>query len=391
MAEGCLMTESPFAVRSASPATLGRALAAMGRDRPVVFDDLMAAPLVLRHKDVSAALRNSTVFSTAFYGTPPMETMMIAHNGPEHMRQRRIHNRFFSPVASARYTDRVRAVAEGAVSRLRGRTRADLVDDMIARYPMAVFVDLLGIPDDFGDRGLALVRAIVTWLGSPMNEELAEPGRSAFSELRAHTETLVDPADPGDNLLGDVVRAHLAEGGFSADECVMAVISLLLGGFETTIQMLSGTLASLLLNGRALSAVRADHDLIDGAIEEAFRWANPSAGLYRLVTEDTELAGVTFTQGSMVYLCIAGAHYDETVHHDPDTFDLDRGASHLGFGLGPHYCAGAPLARIEVRAAIETLLDEFPDLRLDPGDPPVFHYGARGFVQHGTEKLSVLL
>ncbi len=385
------MTESPFAVRSTSPTTLGSALSALGRDRPVAFDELMAAPLVLRHKDVSAALRNSTVFSTAFYGAPPMESMMIAHNGPEHVRQRRIHNRFFNPVASARYTDRVRATARRAVSRLHGRTRADLIADMIARYPMAVFVDLLGIRDDLGDQGLAWVRAIVTWLGSPMNEELADPGRRAFSELRAYTEALVDPADPGDNLLGDVVRAHLAEGGFSVDECVMAVISLLLGGFETTIQMLSGTLASLLLNRRALAAVCADHDKIDSAIEEAFRWANPSAGLYRLVTEDTELADTTFTKGSMVYLCIAGAHFDETVHRDPHVLDLDRGASHLGFGLGPHYCAGAPLARIEVRVAVETLLEEFPDLRLDPDDPPVFHYGARGFVQHGTEKLSVLL
>jgi len=385
------MPESPFAVRSASPATLGRTLAAMGRDRPVVFDDLMAAPLVLRHKDVSAALRNGTVFSTAFYGTPPMETMMIAHNGPEHLRQRRIHNRFFSPVASARYTDRVQVVAEKAVARLRGRTGADLVADMIARYPMAVFVDLLGIPDDLGDQGLAWVRAIVAWLGSPMNEDLAEPGRQAFAQLRDHTETLVDPEQPGDNLLGDVVRAHLAEGGFSADECVMAVIALLLGGFETTIQMLSGTLASLLLNPAALAAVRADHARVDGAIDEAFRWANPSAGLYRLVTEDTELAGTTFVRGSMVYLCIAAAHFDATMHADPDTFDLDRGASHLGFGLGPHYCAGAPLARIEVRAAVETLLDTFPNLRLDPAAPPDFRYGARGFVQHGTEALNVLL
>lgn len=385
------MTTSPFAVRSESPTTLGRTLATMGLDAPVVFDDLMAAPLVLRHRDVSAALRNGRVFSTAFYGTPPMESMMIAHNGPGHLRQRRIHNRFFSPAASARYTDRVDAVAEKAVANLRGRTGADLVADMLARYPMAVFVDLLGIPDDLGDQGLAWVRAIVAWLGSPMNEELAEPGRQAFAALRAYTETLVDPAHPGDNLLGDVVRAHLAEGGFSAEECVMAVISLLLGGFETTIQMLSGTLASLLLNPAALAAVRADHTRIDGAVDEAFRWANPSAGLYRLVTEDTELAGTTFSQGSMVYLCIAGAHFDPAVHRDPETFDLDRGASHLGFGLGPHYCAGAPLARIEVHAAVAALLDTFPDLRLDPAAPPVFHYGARGFVQHGTETLNVLL
>jgi cytochrome P450 len=79
------------------------------------------------------------------------------------------------------------------------------------------------------------------------------------------------------------------------------------------------------------------------------------------------------------------------VHRDPDVFDLDRRAAHLGFGLGPHYCAGAPLARIEVRSAVAALLDVFPNLRLDPANPPAFHYGARGFVQHGTEELHVLM
>jgi cytochrome P450 len=383
--------ESPFAVRSASPTTLGSSLAAMGQERPAVFDELMAAPVVLRHNDVSAALRNASVFSTAFYGAPPMETAMIAQNGPEHMRQRRIYNRFFSPVASARYTDRVRAVAEKAVATLAGRTGADLVADLIAHYPMTVFLDLLGVPDELGDRGLAWVRAIVHMLGSPMNPELVEPGQRAYHELRAYTDTLVDQDNPGDNLLGDVVRAHLEEGGFSVDAVTMAVISLLLGGFETTIQMLSGTLVSLLLNPAALATVRADHDRAADAIDEAFRWANPSAGLYRLVLEDTSLAGLDLAKGSMVYLCIASAHYDAAVHRDPDVFDLDRHAAHLGFGLGPHFCAGAPLARIEVRAAVAALLDTFPNLRLDPANPPVFHYGARGFVQHGTETLHVLM
>jgi cytochrome P450 len=383
--------ESPFAARFASPAMLGRTLGAMGQDRPVVFDELMAAPLVLRHKDVSVALRDGRTFSTAFYGVPPMEETMIALNGPEHMRQRRIHNRFFNPVASARYTDRVAVVAEKAVAALAGRTEAELVEDLIAHYPMTVFLDLLGIPDELGDQGLVWVRAVVAMLGSPMNAELAEPGQRAYRELSAYVDTLIDPDAPGDNLLGEVVRAYVDEGEFSVEACSMAAVTLLLGGFETTIQMLSGTLASLLLNPSALAEVRADHARIDDAIEEAFRWASPSAGLYRLVTEDTSIAGTDLAAGSMVYLCIAAAHYDASVYPDPSSFDLDRRAAHLGFGLGPHYCAGAPLARIEVRAAVAALLTAFPSLRLDSSRPPAFHYGARGFVQHGTEALSVLL
>src|SRR5262245_53908980 len=110
--------DSPFAVRSASPSALGRTLAAVGQDQPVVYDELMAAPVVLRHKDVSAALRNASVFNTAFYGTPPMETAMIAQNGVEHTRLRRVQNRFFNPTASARYTEQVEAVATRTVGAL---------------------------------------------------------------------------------------------------------------------------------------------------------------------------------------------------------------------------------------------------------------------------------
>src|SRR4051794_4345700 len=105
-------TESAFGVRSASPATLGGTLAAIGRSRPVVFDGLMGAPLVLRHHDVSAALRNPATFGTQFYGMGPMSDSMIAHDGPEHARRRRIHNRFFGPAASAHYARIVEPIAK---------------------------------------------------------------------------------------------------------------------------------------------------------------------------------------------------------------------------------------------------------------------------------------
>lgn len=385
--------DSAFLVSSESPTTIGRTLAAMGRAEPVVYDELMAAPLVLRHRDVSRALRDSTTFSTEFYGVGPLATAMIAHNGPEHTRQRRIYNRFFSPAASARYAARVTPIADAVFGALAGRERVELVGEAMVGYPMRVFLDLLGVPDELGGQGLDWVRAIVTWMGSPMTAELVEPGETAFAELNEYTSTLIEGerANPADNLLGEIIRAHLDEDAFSVEECSTAVVSLLLGGFETTIQMLSATIASLLLNQDALAAVRADRSLLDGALDEAFRWANPSAGLYRLVRRDVEIAGTPIEAGGLVYLCIAGAHYDADTHTDPERFDLARGANHLGFGLGPHYCLGAPLAKIEVRAAVSALLDACPGLRLDPDRPPSFRYGARGFVQHGTDALHVLL
>lgn len=154
---------------------------------------------------------------------------------------------------------------------------------------------------------------------------------------------------------------------------------------------LSGTIASLLCNPGALADVAADRSLCEAAIDEAFRWASPTAGLYRLVLRDVEIAGTPVAAGDMVYLCVAAAHHDEDVYERPAEFDLGRTSGNLGFGLGPHYCAGAPLAKIEAHAALNAMLDRFPHLCLSPGEPLSFHYGARGFVQHGTEALPVLL
>ncbi|MEV0460457.1 cytochrome P450 [Catellatospora methionotrophica] len=385
--------ESAFARRSSSPAALGRTLAAVGERAPIVFDELMNAPLVLRHRDVSAALRDTATFSTRFYGMGPMSAAMIALDGPPHQRLRRAHNRFFSAAASAKYAQAIAPIAARVFGGLPADAEVELVEQGIARYPMEVFLTLLGIPDDLGDQGLTWVREIITWLGSPMDASVAAPGQQAFAQLSEYTATLVRQArvDRSDNMLGEIIRAFEAEDAYSLEDVTTAVVSLLLGGFETTIQMMSATVSALLLNPDALARVRADTSLTEAAIEEAFRWANPTAGLYRLVTRDVELAGTPLAAGSMVYVCIAAAHFDAQVYPEPEAFRLDRrGGAHLGFGLGPHYCVGAPLARIEVSAAVTALLDACPRLRLNPAAPLSFRYGARGFVQHGTEALPVL-
>jgi cytochrome P450 len=386
-------TESAFGVRSGSPATLGGTLAAIGRERPVVFDELMGAPLVLRHHDVSVGLRNTTTFGTQFYGMGPMSDSMIAQDGAEHARRRRIHNRFFGPAATAHYARVVEPVAQLTFGGIAGRGGpVELVGEVIAEYPMQVFMGLLGVPDDLGAQGLQWVRAIMAWLAAPMDATLAGPGTTAFAELHAYTTGLVEAARarPGDNLLGQIIQAHVDEGGYTPEAVTVAVIGLLLGGFETTVQLLAATVAALLLHPDALRRVREDPSLMSAAFDEALRWAAPTAGLYRLVKHDTVIAGTPVAAGGMVYLAIAAAHFDEAVYPDPHEFRIDRAGTHLGFGAGPHYCVGAPLARLEARAALSALLGACPRLRLDPSAELSFHYSARGFPQHGTEALWVL-
>ncbi|WP_027345776.1 cytochrome P450 [Hamadaea tsunoensis] len=384
--------DSPFANSSPSPAGFGSALALLGRQQPVVFDEAMGAPLVLRYRDVAAALRDTATFSTRFYGMGPMAGVMISQDGEEHSRQRRIHNRFFSASASRRYAEMVRPLAERTFRPLAGRPGAELMSEAIAYYPMTVFLNLLGVPDDLGHQGLIWVREVMAWLASPMNPEFAEPGGRAFQEMSDYITGLVERerVTPGDNLLGEIIKAHLDEGGYTPEAVTVAVVGLLLGGFETTIQLLAGTLVSLLLHDEAMRRVRADPSTMDAAFDEALRWASPTAGLYRLVLRDTEIAGTPIAAGGMVYLAIAAAHFDADAFAEPESFIMGRRGTHLGFGIGAHYCVGAPLARIEARAALSVLLDACPGLRLDPDRPLAFRYGARGFVQHGTDTLPVL-
>src|SRR5689334_17549443 len=115
--------DSVFRLRSDSPAAFGSRLAALGREHPIIFDEFMGAPLVLRHGGVAAALRDTATFSTRPYGMGPMSSAMIAHDGVEHRRQRRIHNHFFSARASARYAEIVAPIAERVFGALAVRSK----------------------------------------------------------------------------------------------------------------------------------------------------------------------------------------------------------------------------------------------------------------------------
>ena len=142
---------------------------------------------------------------------------------------------------------------------------------------------------------------------------------------------------------------------------------LLPAGVETTYRSLGNLLFGLLTNQDQLDAVRADRSLIPQAIEEAVRWDAPLLNITRVATRDTELAGVPIPQGSSVMPMLGSANRQEDRYPDPDRFDIFRQAKvPISWGHGVHVCLGMHLARLEMRTAINLLLDRLPNLRLDP-------------------------
>lgn len=173
-------------------------------------------------------------------------------------------------------------------------------------------------------------------------------------------------ADPRDDLITALVQAEEAGDRLSHDELLAMVFILLVAGHETTVNLIAGGVLALLQHPAELDRMRADPALLRPAIEELARFVSPvELATERYAREDLEIAGVAIRRGEMVLGVIGSANRDETHFAAPDTLDLARDPNpHLAFGLGAHYCLGAPLARLEASIAIPMLLDRAPDLRL---------------------------
>ena len=332
------------------------------------------ATLVARYADVRHVLGDAETFSNSMaFRTLPGDTRspeeidqaragnLLGFDPPDHTRLRRMLTSEFTVRRMSRLEPRIVEIVDQHLDALEGAgAPTDLVPSFALPIPSLVICELLGVP--YADRDAFQRRtARQLDLSRPVDERIAlqQEGRAYMDGLVARAK-----ADPGEDMLGMLVREHGAE--MSDDELAGVASLLLIAGHETTSNMLGlGTLA-LLRHPDQLALVRDDPTLVDAAVEELLRWLSiVHTGVARTTVTDVEIAGQAIPAGELVLCALPAANRDPSFLDDPDTLDVTRGAmGHLAFGHGVHHCLGAPLARMEMRIAFPALLRRFPDLAL---------------------------
>src|SRR5512134_379646 len=345
--------------------------------------------MVYRYDEIAQVLRDNETFSSsiiiAFFGDSLGKHVMLGMDEPEHRRYRSLVSAAFSKQAlAARQDVLVERVANDLIDRFAERGRADLVREFNFPYPTQIIAGLLGLPrEDFPN----FQRWSISLLSIIVNRERAIAASAALRDYFAPI-LAARRADPRDDLISRLAQAEI-DGERLTDEEIFCFLRLLLpAGVETTYRSLGNLLFGLLSNPEQLDAVRRDRSLIPQAIEEAVRWEAPLLVITRLATRDTQLAGVPIPAGSTVMPLLGAANRDETRYPDPDRFDIFREREqHISWGDGVHLCLGMHLARLEMRVALERMLDRLPGLRLDPDgkDPHI-----RGQVFRSPTSLPVL-
>jgi len=258
------------------------------------------------------------------------------------------------------------------------------VKDFTFDYPSQIIAGLLGLPEQDYPQFQRWSISLLSWLMNP------ERGLAASAALCDYFAPILEArrAEPKDDLISALAEAEI-DGQQLENEEIYSFLRLLLpAGVETTYRSLGSLLFALLSEPAQLDAIRADRSLLPQAIEEGVRWESPLLTITRVATRDTELGGVQIPAGATVMPMLGSANRQDDRYPDPDKFDIFRQAkANLGWGHGVHVCLGMHLARLEMRTAINLLLDRLPNLRMDPdGDDPHI----RGQVFRSPTSLPVL-
>lgn len=341
---------------------------------------------LLEDPRISSEARNLAPGTSTLLGDDeedaPLPPTFIRRDPPEHDRLRRLVMRPFGPPHSPRRVHEMRGELAGIVADLidglADRQEFDVVEDFAYPFPVTVICRLLGVPRDDEPQFRGLVEAVVAGLspageaGDPAGQRRAVQ-RARF-ELGQYLGELIERhrRDPGDDMLSVLATDQGPEGRLSPVELISNAILLLIAGHETTVNLITNGMLTLLRNPDAYKMLREAPEMAADTVEELLRFEPPVQILpQRTVVADVEIGDVVIPKGAPVWLLLASGNRDPRRFGEPDRFDpARRDNQHLGFGFGVHSCFGAPLARLEAQLALTELTRRLrqPSLVADP--PP---------------------
>jgi cytochrome P450 family 142 subfamily A polypeptide 1 len=341
----------------------------MRREAPVYWDEQAEVWGIARYEDVLAIEKDPGIYSSRRGPRPQMEPFpsMISMDDPEHRLRRSLVNRGFTPRRVAELDEYVRTLCRRIVDDVCETGTCDFVWDVAARLPLLVIAHLLGFDEALHDDLLRWSDDMLRATNPTAPAEEMEAGLHAALEFRELQLQVIERhrADPRPGLITTLCQAEVEGERLDDESIVQETLLLLLGGDETTRHVLTGGMVALLENPDERTALAADAEILSQAVEELLRWVSPVKNMARTLTADVELHGQMLQQGDQVLLFYPSANRDESVFQTPDVLHLRREPNpHLAFGFGTHFCLGASLARLELRAMLPEVLRRMPDLEL---------------------------
>ncbi|MGE0539984.1 MAG: cytochrome P450 [Dehalococcoidia bacterium] len=353
---------------------------------------------VTRYEDCISILRDPATFSSdgLTYG-PRMFTEMIPPEArpqrsmltldpPDHTRLRSMVNRAFTPRMVAQLEPRMRQVTDELLGSVIESGRIDVIEDIATPLPVIMIAEILGVPPedraDFKQWSDALVAGLGNGLAGMQVVAGAQGARDEFIKYFTHIFEL-RRTEPRGDLVSNLLKLE-AEGDRLTPEEVMAMcILLLVAGNETTTNLIGNAMLALTELPDVRDRLAAGDSLVPSAVEEALRYYPPVQATIRFPRQDVEIRGQQIGAGQPVVVWLASANRDEEVFPDAETFDIAREDNrHISFGLGVHFCLGAPLARLEAKVALEAMLHRLPNFRRAdaaelPRIPSFIFYGVK--------------
>jgi cytochrome P450 len=298
---------------------------------------------------------------------------LLTADAPVHTRNRKLVNLAFSAPRVNAIEQDMRAKSIELIERFADAGECEFVRDFAVPLPVAMIAQQIGLDNDpaqVKEWSDAAVDRFSQMVGRERQLECAR----LFVEYQKYLKTKIDErrAHGGDDLLADLAAAKVEGETPLTDPEIMSIMQqFMVAGNETTTSVLAGGLLQLIRNPEQMALARAaaggrDPKTIQNLVEEALRYETPSAGMWRIVTADTELGGHKFAKGSVVQLRYAAANRDPAKYPHPDKFDITRAnaRTHLAFGKGPHMCVGNMLSRKEMYVAFDELLERLTDFEV---------------------------
>ena len=335
--------------------------------------------LFTRYQDVVTLFKEAHTTKDATRFTPPEQVTPFDHNmlgkdPPDHSRLRSLANQAFTPNRVKELEPRIEHIADKLISQVHPHGGMEFMADFALPLPVIVIAELLGVPPDERETFHAWSNHMVTAIDAVNTTEAkAKQSQAAAIALAGYFADLVRRRrqQPKDDLISALTLARDAEDRLTEDELLAMCMLLLIAGHETTVNLLGNGLLTLLGHPDQRAQLKSRPELMPSAVEEILRFESPvQRATFRATTEAFAIGGTTIDQGQPVSAVIGAANRDPDQFPQPDTFDITRQPNrHLAFGLGLHFCLGAPLARAEARIGFARLLERLPNLQLASQTP----------------------